>query len=110
MTGSQRDVPGAPEERCENCRFWKGPLPSIASHCRRHPPVCSDRHGSIWPQVKEDELCGEYEPNGPQLEAYRRDGYVTGLLEARDQWSISERHFYERIDEIVDGLGGEDES
>ncbi len=59
-------------ERCETCRFWRGPGDTWAGYapCRRYPPE-NEPHGrggvvSVWIKTSLHDWCGEYAPLTPE--------------------------------------------
>lgn len=54
--------------KCEDCRWcsWPVPYPHEGTFkCQRRPPVATGgmmcNHFTIWPEVKADDFCGEFE-------------------------------------------------
>lgn len=69
-----------PEERCENCRFWKETADDgSAGECQRYPKqIRTDQFGMLlgasFPQMEPDDWCGEWKPtqkdDAPEGESY----------------------------------------
>lgn len=58
------DPDSGPETTCRNCVFGWTRIKSIRSEslkvlCRRYPPVMAGNGKWEWPEVDEDECCGE---------------------------------------------------
>lgn len=59
------------EERCETCRFVLHHKGFDTYHCKRHAPIAyagsfgPDRFcdNKYWPNVKNDDWCGDWEPD-----------------------------------------------
>jgi len=45
------------EKKCENCKYFDG-----YNSCHRHAPQQDKEGHAIWPLVKKDNKCGEFEP------------------------------------------------
>jgi hypothetical protein len=56
------DVPH--DASCSNCRWWKTDYPSRSTpkygYCHRRAPAMWPE--KEWPAVREDNLCGDWEP------------------------------------------------
>gem|GEM_PF-6288886 len=46
-------------EKCENCRFWRG------QRCRRYPPTPCDG-GEFSPATEAKAWCGEWQQSGQE--------------------------------------------
>lgn len=51
-------------DRCETCRFMYtgGPFDRSYGQCRRFPPVVTERDPTCFPEVRDADWCGEYQP------------------------------------------------
>lgn len=53
------------EERCENCRFWKGSEFDVThrlhGECHKRPPEVYRDDPNKWPLTFFDEWCGAYQ-------------------------------------------------
>lgn len=63
-----------PEERCENCKFWKETADDGSTgECQRYPPqLVTNSVGTVidaaWPTVDADDWCGEWKPGQEETE------------------------------------------
>jgi len=50
------------DESCATCRFWAQYREnSLAGHCRRNTPVVLPGLDTVWPEVIDDDWCGEWQ-------------------------------------------------
>ena len=53
-------------ESCSTCRFYGRPAGGMGQ-CRRHPPTVVATGAGVWPQVHDDDWCGEYQRDSRQV-------------------------------------------
>lgn len=50
---------------CENCLYWREPMPTATADCRRHAPKPDNRFKdnegmAWWPETHKTDWCGEH--------------------------------------------------
>ena len=51
-----------PDECCAKCRFLWDPATVNPWECRRFPPVITHERYFVFPDVDDDDWCGEFQP------------------------------------------------